>query len=121
MDAHGLNDPVIARQGLYAAYVDGFKPDIIEFHVYSAVYLPDASWAPGWPKWDRMMKWMYRYAKSRGYDELAVFQRSAGSRDYDWYFIRSDCPDYEEIVSSLGSLRGVISERWQGEPVAGGD
>jgi len=116
LDAHGLNDRVIAKQGLSETYVDEFRPDVIEFHVYSSVYSPDEPWQPDWPEWDRMTKWMFMYAKSRGYREVAVFRRSENAEDYDWYFARPACPDYAKIVTEVSNLRGVIYERRLASP-----
>lgn len=116
LDAHGLNDSVVAHHGLTRQYVDSFRPDVIMFHVQSAVYREDQPWVLGWPEWERMTKWVYRYATARRYSLVAVCQWAPGVDEFDWYFVRPGCPDSDEIARGLSNMPGVFYARRGGIP-----
>lgn len=106
LDAHGLNDPEVAHHGLTTAYVDGFRPDVVEFHVGAPDYRPDRPWLAN-PVFERMTKWMVRYCLQRGYRRVAVCRLTALSHSYDWYFVNPRCPDAAVLAQRLVTLPGV--------------
>jgi len=111
IDTYGLNDQWIAHNGeITTQYLDRYKPEVIMFnrepHPEGAT-LADKN------------ETLERYVEDNGYILAAVFgDRVFGDVEnpaqpfnlYDpnaqghYYYVRSDFPDSEEIISSLGTI-----------------
>jgi len=107
VDPFGLNDEHIAHQGLTEEYIDARRPDLIMFHVDTAVYRE--RWTPpGADRWEAMTKTLHAYATSRGYELAAVIPKSARPEDgYHWYFVRPGGPDAAQIADLIRSRAPV--------------
>ncbi len=104
IDAWGLNDTFIARNGLTAEYLDRYKPHVIMFHdYYSPLVPPKLTEANLAQPWFRMTITMKEYAEARGYVLAAVF----GDSPYDahYYYVRSDFPDSKRVIERISTLK----------------
>lgn len=115
LDAWGLNDAWIARQGgVTEEYLDRYKPEVIAIHAYySPVAPPQETGAAGrglGPSWFEMTRTLQRYAVSRGYRLAAAFGRAADDTHY--YYVRPDFPESETIAARIRGMQYL----WNGHP-----
>jgi hypothetical protein len=114
VDAWGLNDARVARQGIDEGYLDRYEPEVIMMHAYFSPGVPHGGprvehRALG-PDWYRMVRTLERYARSRDYELAACFGRNAWDTHY--YYVRRGFPQSGEIVARLRAL----DYYWDGEP-----
>ena len=112
IDAFGLNDPIIAHQGLTNAYLASLNPEIIMFN--QPWYTTNTTeWAMSTDPWDVMCRTLYLYAESGNYT-LACIYRVWLQMDgrhypygYHWYYVRNNFTDSVAIISNLQSVDGL--------------
>ena len=114
VDAWGLNDAHVARQGIDETYLDLFRPEVILVHAFFSPGVPHSgprveNRSLG-PAWYRMTITLERYAQSRGYELAACFGRNPWDTHY--YYVRPGFPQSAEIVARLRAL----DYYWDGEP-----
>jgi arabinofuranosyltransferase len=96
VDAWGLNDFEIARQGLSAARLDRERPVLIVFHAGFSPLVPAISGDDGW---SRTLRTLQDYASSHGYVLAAAFGHDPFEAHY--YLVRPDCPDAARIIEAV--------------------
>ena len=100
IDTWGLNDTWITMNGgITEEYLDRYRPHMISFH---ASFSPVASYAHYEGEWYDMLVTLMNYADHNGYVLAAAFGDSPYQTHY--YYVRSDFPDSEEIVSRIQSF-----------------
>jgi hypothetical protein len=109
VDAWGLNDPWIARNGeVTPEYLDQYDPHLIAFHAYySPVVPPRINEKNLEQDWFRMTITLRTYAESRDYILAAAFGDSPYESHY--YYVRRDFADSERIVRDISAMRDY---RW---------
>ncbi|MFX0137578.1 MAG: hypothetical protein ACFFDN_28325 [Candidatus Hodarchaeota archaeon] len=110
MDAGGLNDEKIAHNGLSEEYIGEFNPEIVSFHNYEEQY--SINWKNGNP-WLKMNYLLYNYAIERNYTLACIIksfvQKGIKTEDngYQWYFIKPNFLDSQEILIKINNISGV--------------
>ena len=107
VDPLGLNDVVVAHQGLTVEYIATRSPDLIMFHVDTPTYRD--RWAPpGADRWEAMTKTLYAYALEHGYRLVSVIPKSDRVTDgYHWYYIRPGMADEEAVTTAILEVAGT--------------
>jgi arabinofuranosyltransferase len=99
VDAWGLNDPWIARNGgITEAYLDQFNPHVIMFHAWFSPLVATEGSTP----WNAMTILLRDYAERRGYVLAAAY--GATPRDVHYYYVRPDFAQSAAIVDRLRSM-----------------
>ncbi len=97
IDAWGLNDRQIAREGsLTRARLEREAPAVIFFHAYFSPWVPPSS-SPG--AWDAMTLLLDDYARAEGYHLAALF--GAASVPVYYCYVRPDLPDTAALVELI--------------------
>ena len=111
IDTWGLNDPEITARGINAAMLDRARPQVIMFNRNAAgKNLPEPDLDRVWLD---MSLALQRYAEENGYVLAAMFcDGHLAWRSVDYYYVKRDCPDQEQIVTELRRL----DYRYLGEP-----
>lgn len=101
VDPFGLYDEHVAHHGMDDAWLDRQHADVIMFHVFSAVWTPTFGGRYAEGRWNEMVQHLYRYARSRPYDLVAIVQRGSDPDNVHWYWVRRDSPDRDAIVQAI--------------------
>jgi hypothetical protein len=99
IDAWGLNDPVIAREGLSYSDLVTAEPDIIMFHAYFSPLTKPRRVRGGW--FDMLMT-LKRFAEDHNYILAAAFADSV--HDAHYYYVRKTCPDAAEMAERIAAV-----------------
>ncbi len=99
VDAWGLNDIEIARNGLSETLLEREQPELILFHSFQSSFL---SATRGDDDWSRMIRTLETYAQRHDYILTAVF----GPTPFEThtYYVRRGSPDTEAIVAGIRAL-----------------
>lgn len=100
VDAWGLNDVEIARNGLSKALLERERPELILFHSFQSPLAPAHL---GNDEWSRMIRTLETYARRHDYILASVF----GPTPFEThtYYVRRGSPDTKAIVTGIRALR----------------
>lgn len=121
IDAWGLNDPQIVREGLNEARLDAARPSVVMYRAPFSPLLPPPA-EPG--MWGERILELHRYTRARNFDLAAVYGHVPWSMFY--YYVRSDDPNRDVLLDAIrntpypmaGSARPAVDfrdipQRWQ--------
>jgi arabinofuranosyltransferase len=102
VDAWGLNDVEIARNGLSEALLERERPELILFHSFQSPLVPARL---GNDDWSMMIRTLETHAQRHGYILAAAF----GPTPFEThtYYVRRGSPDTEAIVEGIRAIRYV--------------
>jgi hypothetical protein len=104
LDAWGLNDSTIAREGTIAHdYLEAFDPDVIVVHAYDRTVVHESVGLAGW---DAMIDVMQSYANEQGFVLAAEYGIAPG--DAHFYYVHPRLATATDIVQRISN----VEYRW---------